>query len=83
LKDHLLGELVLAYSQEISDVGRIDLLILGGDEESCHSKKMKLVLLELLSAHILVYDMLSNIKCLRNQSKFAVNIDDPLNEESS
>lgn len=44
---------------------------------------MQLILLDLLLAHKLVYDEHSDIECFWEKAEFAVDVNDPLDQEGS
>ena len=75
----LATEFIFTYLQEVSEVWRIDFFVLGSDPQSGHTKKMQLILFDFLAAHELVDDMLSDVEGLRQQSEFAMHVDDPFN----
>ena len=83
-REHLVSaKLVLADSQQVSEVWGIDLLVLGRDEQCSDTQEVQLALHYLHSAKILVDEVSGHVEALWLQSEFAVDVNDPLQEEGS
>ena len=75
------GELVLTHLEELLEIWRVDLLVLGRDEQRSDAEDVELGLEDLLLAQEAVNAPHCHIQGLRGEAELAMHIDDPLHQE--
>jgi hypothetical protein len=82
--EHLLaGKAAVGDIDAVTHLRRVDLLILGGDEESRDSNELEPGAFNIDKAEIAVENVDAKVQCLGDEAKFHVDFDEPVNKNGS
>ena len=79
-EDRVFVDSVLRVSDEVTQLWRIDLFILGRYEEASDSEKLHVILLHLLMGEVAVQQIDCDKERLRQQPEARVSVHQPLND---
>ena len=83
LQDLVSGVGPIADVDKIPELGRVDLLVLGGDQKAGNTDELELGTLDLLDRKVPVDEVDGEVQRLRHQLELEVNLDQPIDEDGT